>query len=111
MSQRVTHPGLDILPFRVSKVIEVIWTLRRTSVIAIGQQQRGKAHLCQRGKDAQPLLTTGVETMHEQDPCCALSWHEPRRQRSQLARDTYIIIYQAQRAFRITLVDENVPGH
>ena len=37
MRQRVAHPSLDILPFRVSKVIEVIGTPRRTSVVAIGQ--------------------------------------------------------------------------
>ena len=49
--------------------------------------------------------------MYEENPGRALSWHEPGRQWSQLARDMHIIICQAQRAFRITVVDENVPGH
>src|SRR5258708_16233782 len=49
--------------------------------------------------------------MHEENPGRALSRHKPRWQRSELARDTYIIIGQAQRALGIALVDKNVQGH
>src|SRR5260370_7007725 len=49
--------------------------------------------------------------MHEENPGRALSRHKPRWQRSELARDTYIIIGQAQRALGIALVEEDVPVH
>src|SRR5437763_13333904 len=49
--------------------------------------------------------------MYEENPGRALSWHEPGRQWPEPTRDTHIIICQAQRAFRITVINENVPGH
>src|SRR5258708_33165014 len=49
--------------------------------------------------------------MHEENPGRGLSRHKPRWQRSELARDTYIIIGQAQRALGIALVEEDVPVH
>src|SRR5260370_29124542 len=108
MSQRVAHPGLDILPFRIAKVIEVIGTLRRAGVVAMGHHQHRKAHLCQRRDNAQPLLTWGVEAMHEEDPGRAPSRHKPRWQWPQLARDMYIIRCHAQRALRIAPVSNTL---